>query len=386
MLPGTVIADAAPTVEPTILNHRSLSFVIDQTTRLLGPGERPIALHRIVGMDKSLAMSQLSQDNRLVLINPHRVLFDRLGFVDTGEYLATTLNLRGNHEAKAALAAGTVHISDHGYVALTTPGVTTEGVIVAGVSTTASDPQQKILLDFMSDGLIRYAVGQNELGQLTGVDGAMVAKASSEAESNRAGPGQMLINTRSAADIQRSVVNNGNVPRARRLVVQNGTIRLEGEKPMEAGVRVPTRPLEHEHGNSLARIHETGKQTLRSGTLSTAMDRARPSAPRHDVPRVADSRRGRLDVSSLPHHRGLDQASVLESNANSTSRESVVQKTRRAEKKSALHAKKKTHQSGAQTRSQKPTPPPSISAEGVLPEWMKYLPEITGGTDGPGSP
>jgi hypothetical protein len=385
MLPATVIADAAPTVEPTILNQMSLSLVIDQTTRLLGPGERPIALHRIVGMDKSVAMSQLSQDNRLVLINPHRVLFDRFGFVDTGEYLATTLNLHGNREAKAAIAAGTVHISDHGYVALTTPGVTSEGVIIAGVSTAASDPQQKILLDLMSDGLIRYAVGQNELGRLTGVDGATVANASSEAESHRAGPGQMLINARSAADIQRSVVNNGNVSQARRLVVQNGTIRLEGDQPMEASVRVPTRPLDHKHGKSLARILEADTPMPRSGTLSTAMDSARPSAPRHNVPRVADSKRGRPDVSSLQHQRGLDQASALENNANSPSHESVAQKTRRAERKSASHAKKKTHQSAPQTRSQKPTPAPSISSsEGVLPEWMKYLPEIT--SEGPGIP
>ena len=79
----------------TILNQKSFSFVVDEISRLLGPREQPIALHRVLGIDQSLTMSRLSQDNRLVLINPHLVLFDDFGFVDTGEFLATTLRVRG---------------------------------------------------------------------------------------------------------------------------------------------------------------------------------------------------------------------------------------------------------------------------------------------------
>jgi hypothetical protein len=384
VLPSTAAAQGKPVEHPTILNQKSLSFVIDEATRLLGPTEQSIALHRIVGMDHSLAISQLSQDNRLILINPHRTLFDEFGFVDTGEFLATTLQLDARREAKTAISPSTVHVSEHGYVALTTPGVTTEGVIVAGVSTAASDPQQKVLLDLMSDGLVRYAIGQSELGQLTGVDGKAVVQASSPAEMR---PGHMLINARSAADIQRAVVNSGNVVRARRLVVQSGSIRLEGEKPMEAGVKVPSRPLDHKHRDSVAGSQEVDpKRGPKSGLTSTARGSAMQSAPGHDVSRPTDSKHGRLDGRSGSHQSGLDRASAIAKKTNPNSNESAIQQTQRAKSKNTLKGKTKTHKSAPPTRAHKPAPAPLISSQGVLPEWMRYLPKIESDIDGPAIP
>jgi hypothetical protein len=380
---ATAAAQGVPMEQPTILNQKSLSFVIDEATRLIGPTEQPIALHRIVGMDQSLAISQLSQDNRLVLVNPHRRLFDEFGFVDTGEFLATTLKLHVRREAQAAISPSTVHVSEHGYVALTTPGVATEGVIVAAVSTAASDHQQKILLDLMSDGLVRYAIGQSELGQLTGVDGKAVVQASSQAEMR---PGHMLINARSAADIQRAAVNSGNVVRARRLVVQNGSVRLEGEKSMEAGVKAPSRPLEPENRDSVARSQEVDKRKPKSGLASTARESAMPSVPGHDVSRLTGSKDGRLDGSSGSHQSGLDRALALASKTNPNSSESAIQQTHRAKSTNTVKGKAKTHKSSPRPRAHKPAPAPSISSQAVLPEWMKYLPKFESDSDGPAIP
>jgi filamentous hemagglutinin family protein len=369
--------------QPTILNQKSLSFVVDEIIRFPGPREQPIALHRILGIDQSLAMSQLSPDNRLVLINPHRILFGELGFVDTGEFLATALRLYGRSGAEAAVGASSVHLSEHGYIALLTPGVTTEAVVIAAVTTAASDAEQKILFDLMSDGLIRYAIGESELDQFTGVDGKALAKASSERERLEARPGQMLINARSAADIQRSVMNTGNLPRARRLVVQNGSIRLEGESPLEARVRPQSRQLFQRHADTkqLKGVQNTGM--TQTETTDPARVNPMPSGLSPDTARVAENKSRPTDSAFLLHKRFLKQPPAVASKANPSSSEPTIE---RAESRSKSKGKTKIHKSSPHARAHQPKFAPSITSQGVLPEWMKYLPKSESADDSPAVP
>ena len=370
--------------QPTILNQKSLSFVVDEIIRLLGPRDQPIYLHRILGIDQSLATSQLSEDKRRVLINPHRMLFDEFGFVDTGEFLATGLRLYGRREAEATVNASSVHVSEHGYIALVTPGVTTEAVVIAAVSTAASDAEQMILLDLMSDGLIRYAIGESELGQFTGVDGKALAKASSEGQSLKARPGQMLINARSAADIQRSVINTGNLPRARRLVAQNGSIRLEGESPLEARVRPQSRQLFQKHAEA-KQIHEDVKNTEMPQVKTTVPARIDPisSSSSLDAARIAENKSRAMNSALLLHKRLLSQPPALASKASPSSSELTIQ---RAESRSGSKGKTKTHKSWPHARAHQPKSAPSIASQGVLPEWMKYLPKSESVADDPAVP
>lgn len=368
----------------TILNQKSFSFV-DEMSRLLGSREQPIALHRVLGIDQSLTMSQLSQDNRLVLINPHRVLFDNFGFVDTGEFLATTLRVRGSREAEAAVSASTVHVSEHGYIALMTPGVTTEAVVIAAVSTAPSDAEQKILFDFMSDGLIRYAIGESELDQFTGVAGKALAKvASSDEERLEAGPGQMLMNARSAADIQRSVMNTGNVTRARRLVVENGSVRLEGENPLAASVRRPSSSLLHEKASSNPLHENLGKKTSQTET-ATAMVNPALSNSNHAL-RASDNKSTPMDSTSLLHKRLRSRPPAVANKPLPRSSEPTLQQAGRTNGKSGAKTQMKAQKSTSHARAQQPPSALSIPPQPVLPDWMKYLPKGEGTTDSPAAP
>jgi hypothetical protein len=380
---AAVTAQSTSADQPTILNPKSLSFVIDEATRFLGPIDQPIAVRRILGVDRSLVISELSQDNRFVLINPHRMLFEEFGFVDTGEFLATTLQLYGSRQAKAAISASTVQVSEHGYIALMTPGVTTEGIIVATVSTPSSDPQQKILLDLMSDGLIRYAVGQNELGQVTGVDGKALAKASAEGGTHESG--QMLINARSAADIQRSVVNTGNMPRARRIVVQNGSIRLEGESPIEASAKPrSTWPSPQQTDNKV--VAQPAEPKNLSETERTAAARVNlPSAgtiPDKAPPPETHNRS--KDRASVAQNQAKDRRPALASKAKPA--EPPLLQARRAETDSGSKTNMKSKKLSPHARAHQPSPAPTTPGQGTLPEWMKYLPKSEGLTENPATP
>jgi len=368
----------------TILNQKSFSFV-DEVIRLLGPREQAIALHRVLGIDQSLTMSQLSQENRLVLINPHRVLFNDFGFVDTGEFLATTLRVRGSHEAEAAVSASTVHVSEHGYIALMTPGVTTEAVVIAAVSTTPSDAEQKILFDFMSDGLIRYAIGESELDHFTGVDGKALAKASSDGERHEAGPGQMLMNARSAADIQRSVMNTGNVTRARRLVVENASIRLVGESPPAASVRLPSSSLSYENASSKP-FHKDLEKTTSQVETPTAMVNPALKSSNHDALRASGKKSTAMASMSFLHKRLRSRPPAVANKSLPRSSEPTLQQAVRAEGKSGTKGKMKAQKTIPHAQAQQPPSVLSIPPQPVLPDWMKYLPKSEGTTDSPAVP
>lgn len=236
----------AHTSGTTILNWNSFSFATNEAVRLIQPLVYSIGLNRVVGMDQSVVLGQLpSEDSQFILINPHKNRLSKLDQINTGEFLTTTVQIQtGASQADrvhseqnlpkrftAVVNGSTIHISEHGYVTLLAPGVSTEGVIVANVAPSRSDPEQKVTLDLMSDGLIRYAINQKTLSQLTGLNGNAVASAASNKELADAGGAQVLLSARSAGDIQSAVVNTGGISRAYRLVNRSGAIRLESDDP-----------------------------------------------------------------------------------------------------------------------------------------------------------
>jgi hypothetical protein len=344
--------------QPTILNEKSLWFLIDEASQFLGPREQPIAVRRILGIDRSLAISELSGGNRFVLINPHEALFAEFGFVDTGEYLATTLQLDRKNDRKGAVSADMVRVSDHGYIELLTPGVRSEGVIIAAVSRRPADPRDKILLDLMSDGLIRYAIDQSELGQLTGVDEKALAKGSAEGGE----PDQLLINAHSVADIQRSAINSSTVPRAHRLVVKNGSVRLEAARPIETVPERAVRSLDVADDKTLGHEGESPRSPSAIAKLPPPLfireDSALPPPTRFSVqPPLIAKKQGR--PSGDPP--------VKTDRAEQTMPPSPKLKTRKSAPHPSIHQ----------------TPAPAIPSQAALPEWMKYLPKSESAADNP---
>jgi hypothetical protein len=379
---ATVAAQGISAEQPRILNEKSLSFVIDEAFAVFDLTQQPITIRRLFGIDRSLAVSELSQGNRFVLINPHRLLFEEFGFVDTGEFLATTLQLSRRREAKAAINASTVQVSEHGYIALMSPGIPTEGVIVAGVSTAASDPQHKILLDLMSDGLVRFAIGTSELGQLTGVDAEAVAKASSETE---VASGQMLINARSAAAIQRSVVNSGNVLAARRLVARNGSIRLEGESPVQASAKPHATWPSPQDAQDKSPTERVPPQNVSEEPAKAAAILTLPSPGGHpNEASVPDALSKRRDSAGLVEHEPHRSSPILSSKAKPV--EPSLRPPRHVETKSNSTGNMKSKKSSHGARARQPQPQPLTAGQGVLPEWMKYLPKSESLSEGPAVP
>ena len=175
-----------------------------------------IALHRVIGVDQSVILGQLSSDSQVILINPHRKLFGTTTQINTGEFLATTLQIwnedvLGHYSRSmqgplnAAVHSETIHVSEEGYVALAAPGVSQAGVVIANVGTVREGSGQKYTLDLMSDGLINYTISDKALSQVTGLNDAVLADSISSEAAKPAGVGQVILNANAAGDIISSV-------------------------------------------------------------------------------------------------------------------------------------------------------------------------------------
>jgi hypothetical protein len=172
----------------------------------------------------------------------------------------------------------------------------------------------------------------------------------------------MLMNVRSAADIQRSVMNIGNVPRARRLVVEKGSIRLEGESPQP----FPT---------------ELDRKIF-SAEKAIAMVTQIPPALKHDAAPGPDPKNRRMDGASPAQHHPPDQRSALVKKA--TPAKPTIQHAGRIEGSSGAKGKTKAQKSSP--LSHQPQSPSWSSIPGGLPEWMKYLPKAESTSESPAIP
>lgn len=181
----------------------------------------------------------------------------------------------------------------------------------------------------------------------------------------------MLVNARSAADIQRSVMNTENVPRARQLTVENGLIRLKGESPLQA-MRPPSESISLERPASEAIRNMLQNEPSASGTI-TAMVNPISSHPIQESGSASDSKIDRRDEASSRLSQIQSRKPAVGKKPSPT--ETRVQKAGGAERKSG----KKNH---AKAPKKSPLPeahqaqstPWSSSTKG-LPEWMKYLPK-----------
>ena len=228
--------------DKAILNWKSFSIAADEGVRFVQPSVTSIALNRVVGTDPSVILGHLQSNGRIFLINPNGILFGAGAQIDVGGLLATTLQIRNDDfmagrylfaqdplkGMHSVINRGTIQVSDHGYVFLVAPGVSNEGVIIANLGKVLLGSGQKLTVDLMGDGLIKYALSGKVLDQVMSADGKPLSSAVSNSGTIQADGGHVILQAKAAGDIFSSVLNQSGVIRARSLVNQEGIVRLDG--------------------------------------------------------------------------------------------------------------------------------------------------------------
>jgi trimeric autotransporter adhesin len=221
---GTVRTQSAPgsmtiqqLTDKAIINWNSFNIGTNELLRVLQPNQAAILLNRVVGQDPSVILGQLQANGNIWLLNPNGILFGAGARVDVGGLLATTLNIQdkdflaGRYDfhqladkpLSAVINQGELTVSPQGYVILSAPLVSNEGLIVANLGKVALVSGQHTTLSFDTKGLINYQLA--------------TAQAS-------AGP--VLLTPDMVSEVIRGVVQTGGIREGNLITQQDGRILL----------------------------------------------------------------------------------------------------------------------------------------------------------------
>ena len=76
-----------------IINWNSFNIGAGQIVQFLQPSALSAALNRVVGADPSAILGELKSNGMVFLINPNGILFGQGAQIDTGSFIASTLNI-----------------------------------------------------------------------------------------------------------------------------------------------------------------------------------------------------------------------------------------------------------------------------------------------------
>jgi len=207
------------------INWNSFNVAAGESVRFVQPNSSAVTLNRVVGVDPSSILGNLSANGKVFLVNPNGIVFGKGASVNVGGLVASSLNIgdadfmAGNYRFAGAAGGaitnlGTIN-APGGYVALLGANVSNGGVISARLGSVALAAGNAITLDVAGDGLLNVAINEGAVNALL-QNGGLIEAAG----------GEVLLSARAAGGLLQGAVNNSGVIEARSLQHRNGTIRL----------------------------------------------------------------------------------------------------------------------------------------------------------------
>ena len=215
-----------------IINWQSFSVAAGGTVKFNQPGSSSITLNRVLGPETSSIYGNLLANGQVWLINRNGVLFGAGSKINVGGLIATTADIAngdfasgnyafGGGTGAAVVNQGTIRTSKGGSVVLSGASVSNQGLIEAETGTVVLGGASAFTVDFVGDGLIKYAItapaGKADNGQ-SGVSNSGTVAAQG---------GHVIMTARAAADVTDAVVNNTGMISATSAKVQNGEVVLD---------------------------------------------------------------------------------------------------------------------------------------------------------------
>jgi filamentous hemagglutinin family protein len=229
------------TTGKAIINWQSFSIAAGGTVRFDQPGASAITLNRVLGPESSSIYGNLLANGQVWLINRNGVLFGAGSRINVGGLIATTSDIangdfaNGNYafgggSGAAVVNQGTIRAAKGGSVVLSGASVSNRGLIEAETGTVVLGGARAFTIDFVGDGLIKYAIaaptGQADNGQAGVSNSGTIA----------AQGGHVVMTARAAADVADAVVNNTGMISATSAKLQNGEVVLDaGDGDVKVG-------------------------------------------------------------------------------------------------------------------------------------------------------
>lgn len=204
------------------LNWQSFNIGSGETVKFNQPSVNSVAINNILGNQASEIYGNLTANGKVFLINPNGILFGKTAQVDVGGLVASTLKMENQSSNSYSFTGNSGRIVNQGnltgkQIALLSPEIVNQGLIVAKEGTAALGAGEKITLDFQGDGLINLAVDK----------GAVQAQIDNQ-NLIQADGGQVIMSAKAAQDMAGTVINNSGIIQAQGLRQKDGKILLDG--------------------------------------------------------------------------------------------------------------------------------------------------------------
>lgn len=229
--PNATTMNINQTSANAIINWQGYNIGANEAVKYIQPGSSSIALNRVTGVDPSYIYGLLSGNGQVWVINPNGLLVGPGATVQTGSFLASTMNitdenfLSGTHlftttpgSQASIVNQGNISVANGGYVVLAAPTVSNSGTIIANLGSVHLASGDTTTLTIDNGSLINVAV-----------DGAVAEHALGVSNSGRisAAGGQVAMTAKVAGDIMKSIVNNDGIIEVNSTLDGSGFILLD---------------------------------------------------------------------------------------------------------------------------------------------------------------
>lgn len=242
---GTVVAGSATISQPSstslnivqssgnaIINWQGYNIGAAESVTYVQPNSNSIVLNRVTGVDPTSIFGRLSGNGQVWVINPNGLLVGSGATVQTGGFLASTMNISNDSfmsgkyvftntpgSQTSIVNEGAIQAADGGYVLLSAPSVINSGSIIANKGNVHLASGDVITFSIDNGSLINVAVSGDVAAEARGItnNGKITADG-----------GQVVLTARVAGDALRNVVNNAGLIEAHSIIEKDGIIILDG--------------------------------------------------------------------------------------------------------------------------------------------------------------
>ena len=226
--------------DKAIISWKNFSVGKDNTVNFNQPSNDSATLNRVTGDVTSHIAGQINSNGSVFLINPNGIMITADGVIDTGNFVASTVDIDDNDflngdyiftkNGKNGVVTNQGHISvdDGGFVALLGGAVKNDGTVRAHVGKVGFGGGEKIVMSFGNSDFLRVEVPTDKWDTLTDSQGNKVSATLDLGGKVDSRGGFIDITVANASDILRQTISIDGVVAANTVSSIDGGISISG--------------------------------------------------------------------------------------------------------------------------------------------------------------
>ncbi len=226
--------------DKAIIDWEDFSVGKDSTVNFNQPSSDSATLNRVTGDFTSQIAGRINANGSVFLINPNGIMITKDGVIDTGGFVASTLDIDNNDFLNGDYTftksssngvvsnRGSISVDDGGFVALLGGAVKNDGTVRALVGKVGFGGGEKIVMSFGNSDFLRVEVPTDKWDKLTDPQGNKVSATVDLGGTIDSRGGFIDITVADASDILRQTISISGIISANTVSSTDGVISISG--------------------------------------------------------------------------------------------------------------------------------------------------------------